>query len=306
MATKIEYEVSVDTAKAKRRLRTDLSTIEAGAPGRAAAPSASAVGESADKAARSLSNLASSSERASPAISAAVRAFAGLGISMAASYAANALPEGSAAAKGIGYAGSIAGGALAGSALGPWGAAGGAVIGGVKQLLEDTGKENSALLDFNASELRHREAVEWKERLQSLTDLGDSQAQELLEEKLRQVRDALAQKKEAEAKIVEDIRQYIENGEYYSANFAQQSLAANRSQQAQLDAAEQQMQKRLDSLGEDRELAPSHSPIDSLSRIGADFVGAQAAVSESIARNTERTNSILGRIERKMSKGGTF
>lgn len=304
MAAKLEYDVSVKTDEAKRKLRQDLSTVEVG--GKPSSPSTAA----ADKAARSLNSLASSAEKTAPSLDRAIKAFAGMGISMAASYAANALPEDSMARKVVDYGGNIIGGAVSGMALGPWGALIGAVVGGAKTYLDDSGKESAALLDFRASEARHAEAVGWKDRLKSLTDLGDSPSSDIVEAKLAEVRDALEQKKQAEAKLVEDIKKYIENGEYYSANYARQSLGVNRQHQDQLQNAETHMDAELDRLREleMRQSAPSLAAADALSRIGGSFGNGdlQADALRALTGCADETNRTLGRIERKMQKGGTF
>lgn len=305
---KIEYEVGVKTDAAKRKIQRDLGTVEAGGDASTTRPSSGGtqVAASADKAAKSLNHLGDNAEKSSSSISRAVKGFAGIGVSMAASYAANALPQGSAARTALDYGGNIAGGAISGSAFGPWGAVIGGIVGGAKTYLEHSGEQNAHSTDFFKSELRNSEAVAWKERLEGLTDLGDSPSEELLEQKLQEVRDAIAQKKEAEAQLVDDIKKYIEEGKYESSDFARNSLAINRQQQEQLQAAEKQMRRDLDGLQAVQEAAASLSPTDALSRVGGDFAGAQSAAQENIARNTSQANTILGRIERKISKGGTF
>ena len=315
MAAKLEYDVSVKTENAKRKIKQDLSTVEGGSIGdgrSASGQGTAASGQSAaaaDKAARSLNSLSTSADKAVPSIGRAVKAFAGIGISMAASYAANALPEGSMARKAIGYGGNIIGGGIAGGAVGgPWGAAIGAVAGAGKTFLEDSGKEKSAKLDFFASELRHKEAMTWKEQMQNLTDLGDDPNSDIVLQRLRDVHDEMDKKKEAEAKLIEDIKKYIENGEYYSADFAKQPLAINRAQQEQPNNVEKGLDSKLKDLDADEAKADRTptSPTDALARIGGNMSDGWNATIDSLAKNTDKTNSILGRIERKMQKGGTF
>lgn len=320
MAAKLEYDVSVKTENAKRKIKQDLSTVEGGsigdgrsASGQGAAASGQAAA-AADKAARSLNSLSTSADKAAPSIGRAVKAFAGIGISMAASYAANALPEGSMARKAIGYGGNILGGAVAGGSIGSAipgvGTVAGAAIGGAagagKTYLENSGQEKSAKLDFFASELRHEKAMEWKRQLQNLTDLGDDPNSDIVLQRLRDVHDEMDKKKEAEAKLIEDIKKYIENGEYYSADFAKQSLAINRAQQEQLNDVEKGLDSKLKDLDADEAKADRTSPTDALARIGGNMSDGWNATIDSLAKNTDKTNSILGRIERKMQKGGTF
>ena len=303
MAAKLEYDVGVKTENAKKKIREDLGTVEVGG----GAPSSPAQGAAAaaDKAAKSLSSLGAEADRSTASISRAVKGFAGIGISMAASYAANRLPQGSFARDALDYGGGIAGGAVAGSAFGPWGTVIGGIAGALKTRLDKTGEQDAYMLNFQKSELRHSQTLAWKEKIDGLTDMGDS-GQAEVEAKLAQVRSLLAQRKEAEAEILAKIKEYIEAGKYDSADFAQGSLEINRRQQLELQAIEKQTAARLEELDAGGVRAPSLAATDALTRIGGDFGGAQGASLDSVARNTGATKGILERIERKMTKGGTF
>lgn len=145
MATKkLTVELDAQTAKAQQQIRKAVegATAEAAAPGGGIGGGAK-LDLAAERTAKSFEKLDRTAEGFDKRMLSVTRAFAGLAVGMATSYASRYFAEGSGARKAMDYGGAAITGAsagmTAGMALGPYGAAAGAIIGG----LEDSSRPGS-------------------------------------------------------------------------------------------------------------------------------------------------------------------
>ena len=128
MARKLRSELEVDVEKAKRKVRGALE--EASATGGSSV--SGGVGGAADGAARSLKNLGDAAKETHVNMKSVTKAFAGMGIGLAGSYAANYMKPG-AGRDAVEYGSAALMGGMAGAMVGgPVGAAVGAGAGLVK------------------------------------------------------------------------------------------------------------------------------------------------------------------------------
>lgn len=310
MATKkLTVEVDADTAKAKKK----LVEMESSGGGGMSAP----VNTSADRTAKSLDNLGRkvddfgrTTESAGVNMKAAVKAFAGMGIGMAMSYAAKNMEQGSTAQRALTYGGTIAQGAAMGMMFGPWGAAAGAAMGAGKAYLdEDAQKKAKAKADQDASTAR-REALqsqtesikrtrEWKATIDALNNTETS-----LAERQKELQAEIAKREERELELKRGLAGEAGLGGD-DKNFNR--LSAERGKNAaEIDALKAlSMQLEKEGKKERGGSAADYSALDSLARVGGNFAGSDQGFRD-LQRTNEAQLETLKAIERKTGKGGTF
>lgn len=298
MAKKIEYEVDVDTSKAKQKL-SNLGNIEAsGSPAKTAASDGQAALDlSSKKAARSLDNLSKQTGVTDASMKRMVRGFAGIGVGLATSYAASHMQEGR-AKNAVEYAGSAVSGAAAGAMIaGPIGAAIGGVTSLLKTYLDKEGAKNQASQDYATSERRYESDKAFKDFFDNLNDFGDKTKSSA--ERLEEAKEKLASLKEGESKIKGSIERNIEGGYMEAAQHQQTELGRNRAEQNALEGFITNLERKIRDTPEARE---STSALDSLSKLGASFGGGDFARDQlNVARDQL---SVLKSIEQKTGKGG--
>ena len=166
MARKLRTELEVDVEKAKRKVRGALE--EASATGGSSV--SGGVGGAADGAARSLKNLGDAARETHVNMKSVTKAFAGMGIGLAGSYAANYMKPG-AGRDAVEYGSAALMGGMAGAMVGgPVGAAVGAGAGLVKTYLDKEGERRSLSEDFEKSEKIYAATKSQFDRLAELTD----------------------------------------------------------------------------------------------------------------------------------------
>lgn len=302
MAKKLTVEVDADISRAKRKVQ-ELADPDGGGSGGGAA----VVSSEADKLARSLKTTADNTQRLGDSAKASreqmvgmTRAFAGLAIGMAATYAARNFGEDSKVGRALGYGGSIiqgaAGGALAGKAAGPWGVGIGAVLGAFgggygeysKNAASDEAKAKSE------KELREAnlESIETWEKARARTAAFREELEKLTKSESG-LADAIAKREAEDRRLAEAQRE--------SLGDAKKLAALNRERQAnagEMDA----LRAALKALGS-KEVAEAFRPaltaMDSLARVGGGNGG------ESLRIERDQL-AVLRSIDQKTGKGGTW
>lgn len=160
---KLKVELDVETSGAKRKVKRDLESVGGGASP-AAGPS------SAEGASRSIRNLGEAAKETQVNLKSAGKAFTGMALGLAASYAANNVSNPT-AKMGLEYAGSAVSGAAAGAMVGgPIGAAIGGLGGLLKTFLDREGERKQMSKDFELSEERYAATQRDISRFRDLTE----------------------------------------------------------------------------------------------------------------------------------------
>ena len=301
MAKKLTVEVDADVSRAKRKVQ-ELADAGGGGSGGGSA----VVSSEADKLSRSLKDAAANTQRLGDRSKASAdqlvgmtRAFTGLAIGMAATYASRQFGDDSSIGRAIGYVGStVTGattGAMAGKVLGPQGMAVGAVVGAVggaygqysqnAKTDEEKAKAEKELRDANL------ESIETWEQARARTAAFREELEKLTKSESG-LSDAIA-KREAEDRRLADAQRE-------SLGDAKRLSALSRERQAnagEMDA----LRSALKALGS-KEVAEAFRPalgaMDSLARIGGDMGGGEAVA---VARDQL---AVLKSIDAKTKNGG--
>ena len=146
---KLKVELELETAKAKRQAK-GLGNIDGSSGG---------YGGGSDKLAKNLERAADSAGKMNTSTLSVVRAFTGIGVGLAANYAASHMKQG-AARDAVEYGGNAltgaSAGAMTGAALGPVGSVVGALVGGggglLKTYLDKSGEKEKYTEDWQRSE----------------------------------------------------------------------------------------------------------------------------------------------------------
>lgn len=310
MATKkLTVEVDADVTKAKRK----LVEMESSGGGGMSAP----VDTSADRAAKSLDNLGRkvddfgrTTESAGINMKHAVKAFAGMGIGMAMSYAAKNMEQGSTEQRALTYGGSAAQGAAMGMMFGPWGAALGGALGLGKAYLEEDAQKKAEAKAARESAAARQESLasqtesikrtrEWKATIDALNNTETS-----LTERQKELQAEIAKREERERELKRGLAGEAGIGGD-DKNF--NKLSAERARNASEIDALKALAKQLEKEGKKERggSAADYSAFDSLARIGGNFAGSEQGFRD-LQRTNEAQLETLKSIERKTGKGGTF
>ena len=261
MATKkLTIEVDANTDKAKRKIEALADTDSASG---VAAPDN--FSKALDKAAKAADRFDGDIGKASSSMTKMVRGFAGLAVGLAGSYAAGHMQQG-AARDAVEYGSNALQGASAGFMMGgPWGAVAGGAIALAKTYLDKDAEQSAYTKAFEESEQRYASAKAWRDRFSSLTD-PDGQTPDA---RMSALKAELEKYRDAESRLKGSVSAFAARGEYENADRQKETLAENRSRQNQLEAAI----KALENNSARGESSPSHSALDALSRLGAEFGG---------------------------------
>ena len=284
MATKkLTIEVDAKTDKAKRKI--EALGGESSLDGQAGLGQLS---KALDKAAKAADRFDGDIGKASSSMTKMVRGFTGLGVGLAASYAAGHMQQG-AARNAVEYGANALQGASAGFMMGgPWGAVAGAGVGLAKTYLDKDAEKTAYSKSYEEAEQRYSSAKAWREKLSNLTNPDGQSAID----QIKSLKAELAKYREAETKIKDSVSAFAEKGEYDNADHQRESLAENRSRQNQLEAAINALEKSLDKDVAHR----TGGAADALTRIG----GMAAASSvEDMSRLASEQLDVLKRIEQK-------
>lgn len=302
MAKKLTVEVDADVSRAKRKVQELADTSGTGSGGGAAV-----VSSEADKLSRSLKDAATNTQRlgdkakmSSDQVISMTRAFTGLAIGMAATYASRQFGEDSSIGRTIGYVGStVTGattGAMAGKVLGPHGIAVGAVVGAVggaygqysqnAKTDEEKAKAAKELRDANL------ESIETWEKARARTAAFREELEKLTKSESG-LADAIAKREAEDRRLADAQRESLADAKKLSA--------LNRERQAnagEMDA----LRAALRALGS-KEVAEAFRPaltaMDSLARVGGGNGG------ESLRIERDQL-AVLRSIDQKTGKGGTW
>ncbi len=305
MAKKLKAELEIDNTKAKRKVQETVASGGASMTGGGESPAtgaASRLGKSLDNASANANKLARSASEGASRIGAMARAFGGIGVQIAARYAASQMQAG-AAKDGVTILGQAGAGALMGSAAGPWGAVGGAALGAVNGAIEVAGEHDKTAAelakakgDFEYGEMLFANNRGFAKFLKGLTEVEGK-------DKIAESLDALAKKIEEYNGIIDgqvaDARRSLEAGDIENASAHQAAAGANRSRVAAMEAAQDALQKEAERLAKEQKpsFRASTDALDALSRIGANFGGGDGAREQlSVAKDQLR---VLKDIERK-------
>ena len=296
MATKkLRAELEVDTTKAKQKVARDFAASGGGAAG--------GVADAADGTARKLQKLGSEAERAGVNMRSAVRAFAGMGIGLATSYAQSMMDPGSTGQKAVGFLGSVAAGAMTGSVAGPHGTILGATIGGIKGATDIMAGDKKAeeakeeqLRSIREWERARKQTLEFKESLEQLTKEGGD-----AKEKMAALTAEIEKRKEIDANLANTQRHAIATGNAAMLAEATAFRSRNSGQIDALSAALKQMESRKPGGG-----AADWHGVDALAAVGGMFAGsgAGARAIENLADTADEQLKVLKSIERNMQDGG--
>lgn len=239
---KLKVELEVDSTKAKRALRKDLSSVEGG-------------DLDVDNASRSIKKLGDAAKETQINMKNVSRAFIGIGAGLAASYASSHLEQGSTARTALEYGGAALQGASMGAMVaGPWGAVAGGAAGLLKTAIDRDGEKTKRTEDFEKSEQIYKYAKAWQEKLKELGEAMDP----------KPIREILDNLKAREEEYAANVRKHLAAGEYDKAAESQRALAEVRQREGQLES----LNDRLEKAGSPRE---GMGATDAISRIGGGF-----------------------------------
>ena len=219
------------------------------------------------------------------------------------SYALRYFAEGSTGRNAMEYGGATltgaSSGAMAGMALGPWGAAAGAAVGGAvgaaKTYLDKEGEMESRLADFEKSERIFAGISAWQAKLRELSEQMNTE----------EIKTILANLKNTEQTFKTRTVEAIKGERYQEAADYQRNLGDIRQRQQQLEALlrKAEAEAKKPSTPEAR---ASMDALDSLARVGGNFAGSDAGFRD-LQRVNEKQVALLEKIEAKTGKGaGTF
>ena len=297
MAKKLKIEADLDISRAKRKVQELADPGGDGAGGGAAV-----VSSEADKLARSLKTTADNTQRLGDSAKASreqmvgmTRAFAGLALGMAATYAANRYGDDSKIGRAIGYGASAmslgGSGAMAGKVLGGPGMVAGAILGAGAGIYGEYSKNANADAEKAKAEKELREAnlesIETWEKARARTAAFREELEKLTKSESG-LADAIAKREAEDRRLADAQRESLGDSKKLSA--------LNRDRQAnagEMDA----LRAALKALGS-KEVAeafrPSIMSMDSLARVG----GGAGAGGESLRIEREQLD-VLKKIERK-------
>lgn len=247
---KLKVELEVDAAKAKQKLRRDLSTVESGSAGDAGV----------DNASRSIKKLGDAANETQINMAKVSKAFIGMGLGLATSYASSHLEEGSTARTTLGYLGSALQYGSMGAMFmpGPYklvGAGIGGSVGLAKEYFDRDAEQTAKTEEFEKSEKIFAETQAFREKLKELTKAADPEP----------VKQALTQLKQAEEAYADEVRKHLANHEYGKADDAKRKLAETRSQKSSVESLLEHLEGRI------KEGRTSTDGTDAISRIGGGF-----------------------------------
>ena len=305
MARKLRVELDVNAEKAKRKVKSALE--EASATGGASV--GGGASGAADEAAKSLKNLGNAAKETNVNMKSVAKAFTGIGVGLATSYAANYMKPG-AGRDAVEYgASAITGAAMGAMVGGPVGAAVGGVAGLLKAYLEKNAAIEKATEDFIKSDDDYEENRLWQKKLRDLTevepaavgmskeDANKDQAKKV-DERLAKVKEQAIKLFDEQNRLVARITDLLKSGKTADAEALQKQLATLRMRKEQMEALERSYEKQKKSLAREaeelalkgNEIRTSTSATDALQKIG----GMMAAASTETAATPENPAKVAG------------
>lgn len=313
MATKkLRAELEVDTSKARQKVAREFAETGGAA---AADGGAGGMADAAGNAARSLKELDNGAKAATGGLNSAVKAFAGMGIGLAASFASRLMDPGSTGARVVGGVGTIAGSAIAGASAGSVvpgvGTAAGAVVGagvGTAKAAVDWVADDKAAEAARVDRLRSireweraREQTQaFREQLERLTDV-----ERPAKERMSELTAEIERRKTIDSNLANTQRQAVAKD---NAPLLAEATAYRGRNAGFIDALKGALGHLRDQMkkGQSDGLA-SHASPDALARIGGYFGGGDGAGDmRDIARTGKEQLAVLKSIDAKSGKGATW
>ena len=301
MAKKLRVEVETETAKAKRKL---AELAQGGdAAGGAAESAANRTARAMDNAARNTGRLSQAAQEGSANLRATAKVFGGMAVRMAASYAAQSMPEGSTERIAVDAGGAAIAGALQGSVAGPIGALAGGLMGLTQALMAANAEEKARKDAIYATNAANREQLEtmlaaeertekFKESLKELTSIEDAG------ERKAKIRAALEGKRADLARNAD-----VLTGQSSKFQGDDKAFRETMSERSALKGEILQLAALLDRKDtKPADFRSSMSALDALSRIGGNFGGGDLGRDQlNVQREMAAT---LKSIDQKANGGG--
>ena len=264
---KLKVELELETAKAKRQAK-GLGNIDGSSGG---------YGGGSDKLAKNLERAADSAGKMNTSTLSVVRAFTGIGVGLAANYAASHMKQG-AARDAVEYGGNAltgaSAGAMAGAALGPVGSVVGALVGGggglLKTYLDKSGEKEKYTEDWQRSEHDYKNNKAFADFFRNLTDMSDKGKS--FADRISEAEAELQKYKDVEKTLMENVEKMIASGRYDDATAQRGYLATNRQRQQQLEAAIKGFSNQQKTGG-----VANYSGTDALAKVGGSLYGPAAS-----------------------------
>ena len=255
---KLKVELELETAKAKRQAK-GLGNIDGSSGG---------YGGGSDKLAKNLERAADSAGKMNTSTLSVVRAFTGIGVGLAANYAASHMKQG-AARDAVEYGGNAltgaSAGAMAGAALGPVGSVVGALVGGggglLKTYLDKSGEKEKYTEDWQRSEHDYKNNKAFADFFRNLTDMSDKGKS--FADRISEAEAELQKYKDVEKTLMENVEKMIASGRYDDATAQRGYLETNRQRQQQLEAAIKGLENQTKTGG-----VAYYSGTDALAKVG--------------------------------------
>lgn len=260
---KLTAEVELKTDKAKRQLQ------ELGTPGSSGGGAdASGASHAASRLSMNLNRAADSAVKLDRSSLSVVKAFTGLGVGLAANYAASHMKQG-AARDAVEYgASAVSGagmGAAAGSALGPAGTIVGALLGGagglIKTFFDKDAEKIKNTEDWQRSEHDYQNNKAFADFYRGLTDLSDKGKS--FADRISEAEAELKELKDVEPTLKANVDGMIEKGEYEKSALQRGYLGINRQRQQQLENDISMLRKQSQTGG-----VPFYAATDALAKFG--------------------------------------
>lgn len=260
---KLTAEVELKTDKAKRQLQ------ELGTPGGSGGGAdASGASHAASRLSMNLNRAADSAVKLDRSSLSVVRAFTGIGVGLAASYAASHMKQG-AARDAVEYSANAVSGAGmgvgVGSALGPGGAIVGAVLGGVGGLIKTFFEKDSEKIknteEWERSEHDYQDNKAFADFYRELTGMSDKAKD--FATRISEAEAELKRLQDVETKLKSNVDGMIAQGRYDESALQRGYLGTNRQRQQQLESVINALKKQAQTGG-----VPFYSATDALAKVG--------------------------------------
>lgn len=304
MAKKLTIEVDAETSRAKRKVK-ELAETGADQVSGTVSPAASKAARSLENAAAGADKLNKSAQEGSSNVRAMAKTFGGMALRMAAGYASNQMEKGSTGQQVVKGAGDVVSGAMMGSVFGPLGAVAGGLMGLTSAILDANAAEKahteailSANKDYRKGEMYYEKNREFEAKLKELTSVGKSGLTREdgiagLDAEIVKFRAAIAENKSM-------IEANLRSGDLEKVALYREFLAANRSKLSRLESAREGLEST-----KPHGARETYTALDALSRIGGGSFGGDYA-REQLSVQKEMAASLKSIEQKGSQKSGDW
>ena len=273
MARKLRVELDVDAENAKRKVKNAMESASVSTGG----GGGGGGGGPADEAAKSLKNLGSEAKETNVNMKSVAKAFTGIGVGLATSYAANHMNPG-AGRVAVEYGASALTGASMGAMVGgPIGAAIGGLAGLLKTYFDKEGERAEMTKDFKKSEAIFASSRAQQKQFEALTDRFKGGGTTASLPKMREIKENF---EKSAAKFVDEINEELKKADPDKEKIAdlRRNLGYSRQMAERYERAIEDLTRKGD-----REFRSSTSATDALQKIGGMMAAPAAASAENHA-----------------------